>query len=111
MEYFIFEKTAKKADVSLSDFFADAHIPFSVQKKIRQDDFVPSYIRLMFMSFIEKKMRERGSDYKKIKSDFFKRAKSLGYIMKNGYIEIPLFSKGKNISINEIESQFIKFTI
>ena len=109
MEYSILEKTAKKADVSLPDFFADAHISFSVQKKMQQDDFVPSYIRLMFMSFIEKRMGERGSDYKKIKSDFFKRAKELGYKEKNGYIEIPLFSKGKNISISEVESQFVKF--
>lgn len=111
MEYRILDKTAKKADVSLSDFFADAHIPFSVQQNIKNNDFVPSYIRLMFMSFIEKRMQERGTDYKEIKSSFFKRAKELGYKEKNGFIEIPLFSKGKNISISETESQFVKFVM
>jgi len=111
MKYDTLLRVSKKADISLSHFFMDAHISFKAQSKFKEEDFVPSYIRLMLLSFIEKELSRRDSSFSKKKQAFFDKAKSLNYLEKNGLIQVSIFNSSQELKINDFESQFVKIVL
>jgi len=109
MKYSEFVKYAHAHGINLNRFFSDSNITIQQQRKFKTDDFIPSYVLLMFDSYIAS-IKPLDEDLSLKKKDFFARAKKFGLNV-NKLVEIPLFSKN-NISdfyIDDIEINFVKF--
>lgn len=110
MKYEILDRVSKKANVSLLKFYMETNISYKTQKEMRENDFIPSYIRLMLMSFMEKEIKTREKTFLEQKKKFFNRARGLGFKEEKGYIVVPLFGLCEEIEISDFESQFVRFT-
>ena len=98
----------------LNVFFASAHITPPKQNELKEKDFVPSYIWLMYEVYAEniKKKKYEDNDFEEKRELFFKRARTKGYKIKNDFVIMDSSNKkAKPISVNDFESQFLKFSI
>ena len=99
------EKKAKQCEVSLNKFYLETGIPIKVQTQIKEEDFVPSSILLMFNEYINSLRIDETE-----KTTFLKKAKKAGLKIKNGFAELPVYEKNNiEFEFSDNESRFIKF--
>lgn len=55
MNYEILIKIAKKAEVSLPKFYNETFTSYKLIEKMKKDNYVPSYIKIMLWLFVKKK--------------------------------------------------------
>jgi hypothetical protein len=84
---------SRKHDISLDAFFATTSIRTREIKAMREQNFVPSFVKLMFMGFVEKEISKREAHYKERRDAFIRSAVSCGYKERNDRIEIPAFAQ------------------
>lgn len=109
MEYNKLEDVARIGKVSLQKFFKDANISYDRLQKLKEDNYIPTYIKNMFFAFVENELKIRDDvNHKQIKSNFLERAERLGYEVKNDKVIFPLFGKKNDIEISDYEMRFVK---
>lgn len=114
MTYEDFKKDVSDNKVLLNSFYSSAHITPTKQNELKEKNFVPSYIWLMYEAYVKniRKIKNNDSNYEEKKELFFKRAKMKGYKIINDFVIMDSTNtKAKAISVNDFESQFLKFSL
>jgi len=111
MKFSEFIKYSHQHGINLNRFFSDSNITVCQQQKFKTDDFVPSYILLMFNAYVNAITSSNKELLLKKKKDFLARAKKFGLnINEDELVEIPLFSDSiLDFYIDDVEINFVKF--